>query len=266
MQVPLDPRSMWRQRLRWAKGGHLYVLAPDAVIWVKSAHMTLYQYASEPDLLARLDTALMFSFVENHDGSLNPAHMQEVSVRVPSVRTFRCYLGRADVVHTALPMPRAGSLPVWHGSAALLDPSCESDIYDMHANTAHSLADTYSVSGTAFLSYSAWRIGTNYCPQDMLVAMRGHHNASRRFARPRVGTLLEIRDMLPTDSNTLPTTHLLLKKYSILQGQSGNRLLYFTYVKAVINTLMVATGMYSHLSFHPAQRVFERYNSNSDQE
>ena len=44
-QVPLDPRSMWRQRLRWAKGGHLYVLAPDAVIWVKSPHLTVYQCA-----------------------------------------------------------------------------------------------------------------------------------------------------------------------------------------------------------------------------
>lgn len=42
MQVPLDPRSFWRQRLRWAKGGHLYVLDPAAVIWAKSPHMSLY--------------------------------------------------------------------------------------------------------------------------------------------------------------------------------------------------------------------------------
>ena len=45
MQVPLDLRSMWRQRLRWLKGGHLFILAPGSVFFERQPHMTFYQKA-----------------------------------------------------------------------------------------------------------------------------------------------------------------------------------------------------------------------------
>jgi hypothetical protein len=45
MQVPLDPRSIWRQRLRWLKGGHLFILAPNSVFFQKQPNMSLYQKA-----------------------------------------------------------------------------------------------------------------------------------------------------------------------------------------------------------------------------
>ena len=34
---------MWRQRFRWFKGGHLFLLSPTSVFFEKSTHMTLYQ-------------------------------------------------------------------------------------------------------------------------------------------------------------------------------------------------------------------------------
>lgn len=36
---------MWRQRLRWLKGGHLFILAPGSVFFDKQPHMSLYQKA-----------------------------------------------------------------------------------------------------------------------------------------------------------------------------------------------------------------------------
>jgi hypothetical protein len=39
----MDPRSMWRQRGRWMKGGHLYVMAPNSIFFKRTPHMTLYQ-------------------------------------------------------------------------------------------------------------------------------------------------------------------------------------------------------------------------------
>lgn len=43
VQVPLEPRAMWRQRFRWFKGGHLFLLSPTSVFFQKHDHMTLYQ-------------------------------------------------------------------------------------------------------------------------------------------------------------------------------------------------------------------------------
>lgn len=43
MQVPQEPRAMWRQRSRWFKGGHLFLLSPNSVFFEKHRHMTLYQ-------------------------------------------------------------------------------------------------------------------------------------------------------------------------------------------------------------------------------
>lgn len=34
---------MWRQRSRWFKGGHLFILSPSSVFFEKHKHMTLYQ-------------------------------------------------------------------------------------------------------------------------------------------------------------------------------------------------------------------------------
>ena len=34
---------MWRQRLRWLKGGHLFLLGPDSVFFKKQPHMSFYQ-------------------------------------------------------------------------------------------------------------------------------------------------------------------------------------------------------------------------------
>ena len=45
LQVPLDIRSMWRQRLRWLKGGHLFILSPGSVFFKRQPHMSLYQKA-----------------------------------------------------------------------------------------------------------------------------------------------------------------------------------------------------------------------------
>lgn len=43
MQVPLEVRAMWRQRFRWFKGGHLFLLSPTSVFFEKHKHMTFYQ-------------------------------------------------------------------------------------------------------------------------------------------------------------------------------------------------------------------------------
>ena len=43
LQVPLDLRSMWRQRLRWFKGGHLFVLNRESIFWRRQPHVTLTQ-------------------------------------------------------------------------------------------------------------------------------------------------------------------------------------------------------------------------------
>ena len=43
LQVPLEPRAMWRQRSRWFKGGHLFLLSPTSVFFEKHKHMSLYQ-------------------------------------------------------------------------------------------------------------------------------------------------------------------------------------------------------------------------------
>jgi cellulose synthase/poly-beta-1,6-N-acetylglucosamine synthase-like glycosyltransferase len=42
-QVPLDLRSMWRQRLRWFKGGHLFVLSTDSIFFHSQKHVSLFQ-------------------------------------------------------------------------------------------------------------------------------------------------------------------------------------------------------------------------------
>jgi hypothetical protein len=34
---------MWRQRLRWLKGGHLFLIGPDSVFFKKQKHMSFYQ-------------------------------------------------------------------------------------------------------------------------------------------------------------------------------------------------------------------------------
>lgn len=34
---------MWRQRFRWFKGGHLFLLSPTSVFFEKHRHMTFYQ-------------------------------------------------------------------------------------------------------------------------------------------------------------------------------------------------------------------------------
>lgn len=41
-EVPLPPREIWKQRDRWAKAGHLYVLSKDSVFWKSSPHMGAY--------------------------------------------------------------------------------------------------------------------------------------------------------------------------------------------------------------------------------
>ena len=43
MQVPLPARDIWRQRLRWVKCGHLFVLDRDSFLFKRHTHMTLYQ-------------------------------------------------------------------------------------------------------------------------------------------------------------------------------------------------------------------------------
>lgn len=43
MQVPHAPRDFWKQRSRWAKAAHLYILHPKSVFWRPQKHMTLYQ-------------------------------------------------------------------------------------------------------------------------------------------------------------------------------------------------------------------------------
>ena len=43
MQVPLEMRSVWRQRLRWARGGHLFVLDRTSVFWRNQPHISLWQ-------------------------------------------------------------------------------------------------------------------------------------------------------------------------------------------------------------------------------
>ena len=46
VQVPLDARSMWRQRLRWFKGGHLFALNPASIFYQRSPHVTAFQKAA----------------------------------------------------------------------------------------------------------------------------------------------------------------------------------------------------------------------------
>jgi hypothetical protein len=43
LQVPLEPRFMWRQRLRWLKGGHLFLISKDSLFYKKQPHMSFYQ-------------------------------------------------------------------------------------------------------------------------------------------------------------------------------------------------------------------------------
>ena len=43
LQVPLAPRHMWRQRLRWLKGSHLYLIGPGSVFFRRQAHMSAFQ-------------------------------------------------------------------------------------------------------------------------------------------------------------------------------------------------------------------------------
>jgi hypothetical protein len=42
LQVPLEPRFMWRQRLRWLKGGHLFLIGPESIFFKKQKHMSFY--------------------------------------------------------------------------------------------------------------------------------------------------------------------------------------------------------------------------------
>jgi hypothetical protein len=42
-QVPHAPRDFWKQRSRWAKAAHLYILDSKSVFWRRQQHMTLYQ-------------------------------------------------------------------------------------------------------------------------------------------------------------------------------------------------------------------------------
>lgn len=44
VQTPLDARGMWRQRLRWFKGGHLFLFSKNSVFFKKN-HLTLYHKA-----------------------------------------------------------------------------------------------------------------------------------------------------------------------------------------------------------------------------
>ena len=43
VQVPLAPRDFWKQRARWSKAAHLYILDPRSVFWRRQPHMSLYQ-------------------------------------------------------------------------------------------------------------------------------------------------------------------------------------------------------------------------------
>lgn len=45
VQVPHAPRDFWKQRARWAKAAHLYILDPHSVFWRPQRHMSLYQKA-----------------------------------------------------------------------------------------------------------------------------------------------------------------------------------------------------------------------------
>ena len=42
-QVPHAPRDFWKQRARWAKAAHLYILDRHSVFWRRQRHMSLYQ-------------------------------------------------------------------------------------------------------------------------------------------------------------------------------------------------------------------------------
>jgi hypothetical protein len=42
-EVPHAPRDFWKQRSRWAKASHLYILDPHSVFWRKQPHMSGYQ-------------------------------------------------------------------------------------------------------------------------------------------------------------------------------------------------------------------------------
>ena len=66
MQVPLPPRLFWRQRLRWSKGGHLFVLAPDSLLRNPQPHVSSYQkalYFSYPirDFTAMIAMPVLFA-------------------------------------------------------------------------------------------------------------------------------------------------------------------------------------------------------------
>ena len=37
---------MWRQRLRWFKGGHLFVLNRESIFWHRQRHVSLFQKAA----------------------------------------------------------------------------------------------------------------------------------------------------------------------------------------------------------------------------
>ena len=41
--MPLEPRFFWRQRLRWLKGGHLYVTGEGSLFFEKQPHMSFWQ-------------------------------------------------------------------------------------------------------------------------------------------------------------------------------------------------------------------------------
>ena len=66
MQVALRPRLFWRQRLRWNKGGHLFVCAPESVFFKPQPHMSFYQktlYWSYPvnDFIVMLFMPVLFA-------------------------------------------------------------------------------------------------------------------------------------------------------------------------------------------------------------
>lgn len=42
-EVPRDGRDIWKQRSRWAKAAHLYILDKDSVFWRKQPHMSYWQ-------------------------------------------------------------------------------------------------------------------------------------------------------------------------------------------------------------------------------
>jgi hypothetical protein len=41
--VPIEPRLIWRQRLRWIKGAHLFVASPGSTFFKQQEHMSFWQ-------------------------------------------------------------------------------------------------------------------------------------------------------------------------------------------------------------------------------